>query len=428
MALQRLPGLPVPAVVQIWLLLRRPYAFLDFGRRWLGPVHAFRFAGMEGVVCSGPTVVASVLGEQAGATDAGAAYRTLSPRVLDQFLLTLDGAPYRQARRAVMPAFNPHAAAALAGQAEAALAAALPPDRGRPCCLRDLAGRAAARFMTLALLGRPSVPGLDIEGDLGWLRPLTTRDLLRDLRGIRRGDRGLWEGRAGPFLRALRPQAEQGLDGEMGRRIDAGYARVAAEAPASGGQTDQVLGAWWVGVNTLASALQHAFAHAARHPEIAERIYREAAPVAPLGAGRVAPSLLAAFCMESLRATPTIPLFFRVARAPITLDGHVIRPGSLVAISIRTLHRDPRTFADPDRFRPERFLERAYSPTEFLPFGGGDRGCLATLVAPVAIQAMVQALVDRFRLDLASPRRNPVCLGNGVTVHRDPIPAYLRPR
>ncbi|MET0114640.1 MAG: cytochrome P450, partial [Limnospira maxima] len=31
---------------------------------------------------------------------------------------------------------------------------------------------------------------------------------------------------------------------------------------------------------------------------------------------------------------------------------------------------------EPKKFRPERFLERRFSPYEYFPFGGGSRSCI----------------------------------------------------
>ncbi len=45
-------------------------------------------------------------------------------------------------------------------------------------------------------------------------------------------------------------------------------------------------------------------------------------------------------------------------------------------IPIPLVQRDPRTFPEPDRFRPERFLEGEVAPNTWIPFGGGVRRCI----------------------------------------------------
>ena len=58
------------------------------------------------------------------------------------------------------------------------------------------------------------------------------------------------------------------------------------------------------------------------------------------------------------------------------LHGQVLGPGSTVAGCIYLAHRRKAVYADPEQFRPDRFLGQHYSAFEFLPFGGGIRRCL----------------------------------------------------
>jgi cytochrome P450 len=63
---------------------------------------------------------------------------------------------------------------------------------------------------------------------------------------------------------------------------------------------------------------------------------------------------------------------------------------------MRETHRDPAVFPEPDRFRPQRFLERRYSADEYAPFGLGEHQCIAgSLVVSVAA-AFVEELVGRY--------------------------------
>ena len=51
-------------------------------------------------------------------------------------------------------------------------------------------------------------------------------------------------------------------------------------------------------------------------------------------------------------------------------------------ISVWNLHRSPKLWDEPDKFRPERFPVDQPMPTEstcnyaYLPFGGGKRKCI----------------------------------------------------
>lgn len=58
-------------------------------------------------------------------------------------------------------------------------------------------------------------------------------------------------------------------------------------------------------------------------------------------------------------------------------------------------------FPEPMSFRPERFLERKFTPFENVPYGGGARRCLG---AAMASYEMKLVMLRRFRLHLDSLR------------------------
>jgi cytochrome P450 len=60
---------------------------------------------------------------------------------------------------------------------------------------------------------------------------------------------------------------------------------------------------------------------------------------------------------------------------------------------------------DPDAFRPERFLERRYSPYEYLPFGGGARRCIGMAFAQFAMKIVLSAILSAVELAHADARR-----------------------
>jgi cytochrome P450 len=69
-------------------------------------------------------------------------------------------------------------------------------------------------------------------------------------------------------------------------------------------------------------------------------------------------------------------------------------------------HMRPETFAEPERFLPERFMNRRYSPFEFFPWGGGAHRCLAANFATLELRAVLATLLLRFRL--RSLQRGPI--------------------
>jgi hypothetical protein len=68
-----------------------------------------------------------------------------------------------------------------------------------------------------------------------------------------------------------------------------------------------------------------------------------------------------------------------------------------------THHRED-IYPDPDEFRPERFLERRYSPYEYLPFGGVVRRCIGMAFARFEMKLVITGILSCFELALAGTR------------------------
>jgi cytochrome P450 len=119
---------------------------------------------------------------------------------------------------------------------------------------------------------------------------------------------------------------------------------------------------------------------------------------------------LDAVVRETLRIYPPAYAFARELVSPIELGGYSLPVGSHVIISPYGVHRNPALFADPERFKPERWLSGETLPRfAYLPFGGGHRICIgnhfAQLEAGLLLATMVQRLelsvVPGFKLELA---------------------------
>jgi cytochrome P450 len=84
--------------------------------------------------------------------------------------------------------------------------------------------------------------------------------------------------------------------------------------------------------------------------------------------------------------------------------GYTLPAGIGVAAAMGVAHFREETYPDPLRFRPERFLERKFSPFEFLPFGGGARRCLGAAMAAYEMRLVLGTIMRRCRVRLASPK------------------------
>lgn len=122
---------------------------------------------------------------------------------------------------------------------------------------------------------------------------------------------------------------------------------------------------------------------------------------------------LRATILETLRHFPTTPLgaLLHQAVEDTKLTGYgVIHKGTRIMINTWTLHHDKSFWGDPEKFRPERFLDdngELLPPDHperkhWVPFGAGPRVCVGEIFAMARLFLWTSALVDRFTITPAS--------------------------
>ena len=95
---------------------------------------------------------------------------------------------------------------------------------------------------------------------------------------------------------------------------------------------------------------------------------------------------------------------------------HPIAPNTLLVGCIYLLHHREDLYPEPDKFRPERFLERQFSAFEFMPFGAGARRCVGYALAMYELKIALGTMLSDYDLALTSdrplpPERRGVTLG-----------------
>jgi cytochrome P450 family 110 len=125
---------------------------------------------------------------------------------------------------------------------------------------------------------------------------------------------------------------------------------------------------------------------------------------------------LTAFCNETLRIYPVAMLTFpRVAQEDTEILGHAIKKEAILTGCIYLVHQREDLYPQPKEFRPERFLERQFSPYEFIPFGGGARRCIGEALALFEMKLVLATILSSYQLELVDsqpekPRRRGVTL------------------
>jgi cytochrome P450 len=153
---------------------------------------------------------------------------------------------------------------------------------------------------------------------------------------------------------------------------------------------DELMTLLFAGHETTATALSWAIELLARHPEALSRLEAE------VSAGEDV--YLDAVIKETLRLRPVIALVLRKLVEPMEIGGRLLPAGVNVAPSIYLVHRRPDIYPEPERFRPERFIEQPAGTYTWIPFGGGVRRCLGGAFAEFEMSVVLRELVRRRRI------------------------------
>lgn len=181
---------------------------------------------------------------------------------------------------------------------------------------------------------------------------------------------------------------------------------------------DEMMGLLVAGHETTATALTWAMYWIHSLPEVKNELLAELDAVDHPGdpAEFLKLPYLTAVCNETLRIHPVAMLTFpRRVEIPMEMCGYQLEPGMLLMGSIYLIHQREDLYPNPQQFRPERFLERKFSPYEFLPFGGGVRRCVGSALAQYEMKIVLGTLLTQ--CDFALLNKQPVQPGRrGVTL------------
>jgi cytochrome P450 len=110
---------------------------------------------------------------------------------------------------------------------------------------------------------------------------------------------------------------------------------------------------------------------------------------------------------ETLRLYPPAWAVGRRTLQDYQLDGFTIPAGDIVLMSPYAVHRDPRWFADPLKFSPDRWLAGDIARPKFayFPFGGGARVCIGERFAWTEGILLLASIGQRWRLRLEQGQR-----------------------
>jgi cytochrome P450 len=405
------PGPRTPALINGIRFARDPLAYVRSFYRRYGPISRSRFPGLGLMIyVAEPELVKQVFTGDPSVFRAGEANAmVLEPAVGINSLLTLDGESHMRQRKLLLPPFHGDNVKRWG-------------DTIREIAERDMETwpvgepfslRAHTQRITLdVILG--AVFGVHDDERFKRAQALVDRfagraHLIALYRFLRR-DLGPWS----PWARFKRARAalDEFLYEEIALRREApdvaerdDVLSLLLTATDEEGRPmtdrelrDQLVTVIGAGHETTATALAWAFERLLRNQSVLDRLERS------LSEGD---DYLDATIKETLRVRPVIADAARRLTREIELAGYRIPAGAMVMPAITALHFREDIYPEPDKFRPERFLEGAPESYAWIPFGGGVRRCLGASFAQFEMRVIMRAVLERAELraaDLAPER------------------------
>ncbi|WP_227982176.1 cytochrome P450 [Nocardia spumae] len=422
------PGPRLPRVVQTLLHAKWRAWFAGVTARRYGDVYTMRMIAPYAehlVVFSRPDHIREIFAGDPADLHAGEGNRVLGPIMGQHSLLLTDEGEHARARRLLMPAFTGSSLRGYRGMIETIAQQHV--DRWEPGTTLTTLDRMNA--LTLDVITQV-VFGVSEQRGREELAPRLRR--LVDIGPlIYLGSKWQSLQRFGSWKRFADNQAaidtllydeiaRRRAHPNPGERADV-LSRLLAvgtdtgDAPLSDAELrDQLVTLLLAGHETTASALSWTMYELSTHPEVQRRARRAAAE----GDDKY----LEAVLKEAMRRHPVIGGTVRRLTREMMVGGYRLPRGTVVQTSIVLAHADAGNHPEPERFRPERFLDGSVAANTWLPFGGGVRRCIGAGFSLMEGTTVLAEVLGRFELAPVRPReRGRIRNITNVPAHGAPV-------
>jgi cytochrome P450 family 135 len=426
-------GSRLPFPIQTFLIFRYRHRFIPWLHRRYGDVFTVRMApaGRTLVMLRRPEHIKEVFAGDPHEFHAGEGNGILGPVMGEHSLLLTDGDQHQRARKLLMPAFNGAALRRYQGLVSdiARREAESWTDAGSISALRRM-NAVTLEVILQVVFGvtdekrlarlRPRVTGtVDIRPWmlLGWVYPQLQR--IRPWRSFTDNMVALDALLYDEIAERRQVSDLDGRDDVLSRLLQVGVDEAGDSPPLTDHELrDQLVTLLLAGHETTASALSWTLFELGGDPDVRRRAHR--------AADEGDDGYLEALLKEAMRLHPVIPMVNRVLKQPQRIAGWDLPIGTIVTPSIILSHDNPDSFPEPDRFRPDRFLDGQVPPNAWIPFGGGVRRCIGAGFSLMEGVAVLREVLTRWDLESngsAKPRTR-----NITSVPADGAPVTVRRR
>ncbi|CAG4989294.1 unnamed protein product [Parnassius apollo] len=162
------------------------------------------------------------------------------------------------------------------------------------------------------------------------------------------------------------------------------------------------------GLETSATTLSFCLYELAKDPDLQTKVRQEVLDCMERHGGLnydavCAMRLVVQTTLETLRLHPPTPLTTRLCTLPCTLSTTdlKVKVKDAVLIPLHCIQKDPKYFANPDKFDPDRFKDES-NPPGFLAFGEGPRSCPGARFAQLTVAAGLATVLSGYLVEPCS--------------------------
>ncbi|MCD7454734.1 hypothetical protein HAX54_025838 [Datura stramonium] len=136
---------------------------------------------------------------------------------------------------------------------------------------------------------------------------------------------------------------------------------------------------------------------------------------------------------ETMRLYPPVPLLLpHYSTEDCTVGGYDVPKHTMLLVNAWAVHRDPKVWEDPEKFKPERF-EATEGETErfnykLVPFGMGRRACPGADMGLRAVSLALGALIQCFDWKIEEEQSLEASYNARVSMENKPLKAVCTPR